>query len=1142
MENGFNPLSLRNWMAETFHDQNLDEAVVLNCDGTITTESSHIALGSARNRAFFRQVSSYVERQKTALVSHFRNTPNISREIRKLEEYSVVLCDKRVILKRDLFSGQLCSLPTTLLSSPVQAVFQLKDNVFDSVIALRSGSELSENLEAFYNCLYELYQNRLIAIKGFYAILTELSSDIDARFNSAKDGCSSNSRGHVHKFIERFVQCKKYDLVVLKLMEFDQNVFDLLSVHGGELYRVLGQLAEDLIQKIINDDAQAIEDGLSCVHSVKDSRTTDVRACEEEFVRRLRLTKRTKTDTPATSIAEQKRQFRVKPGAKQEKVSFPERRPTNSVASQCYLADNLVYLNRVCMQLGLDPFRTRQILDLDYENMDAGVLMYVLKNQVGLNDHYAHLILEVVKSPEDIAPLMDHGSGCDEQMLPANSCIQEHLPCEQAMVPIFPDEFSAPLAVEENLLGIQAFNVDELMSGAPVPASTDEAQCDPETVQHLLGDILIEAVGKEHPGEIDAYANIIREHIGSVPLTPRQAYKVMRGHRQTINYAVKCCYVRATGLWKWGVSPQVSAPPVLPAIDTSALQIGSTTRVLGDVALRVRAGIQASDNNCGLAAFFMSISNNGLLNQLIEDAENRLAVLQSLNDLQADPLSCLIDLLRHFNLCGDLDKFILNAGLDNIRLRYRLRAARVNPDAIADAAHAKKEKTVTLTVASDFHRGADLNASNRDASVTFDFLEDDAEHRAVISKLPEQSSGCMMIRGSALNVGDVHTIADLQETEFIPLGEVLEPIEFIPPILNEIYDFNTTDSEQLTSFAMWQKSTTSFKQKVSIVEVQSDCQTEQVDSLPSKQFSETIEGENVPADFILDLNQTVGNPHPFLENVIGAVVDHYFQGDVLRLKLTRDLHHSSRHETRKTYEFYDENGMFEKKVICELERYFADESITFIRAKETEFIDEQGERKRVEQRMSGYSADRPDNGDMKIRLMHRARNFQELLNIFIESWKDRFAGSDDAERARLALLPDEQRSPEVIFMTIPNEGKDQRCDFDWQTGVDLPMADSEQRISYDVSAVMSIQDSHYLSWLRQPEAGLIHCADSMGDFHPQLGPVPTVVTLPVQDGPAKLQAASNVSSGADSYLLASVRGKLLSLGQQAALVILKKKS
>ena len=125
-------------------------------------------------------------------------------------------------------------------------------------------------------------------------------------------------------------------------------------------------------------------------------------------------------------------------------------------------------------------------------------------------------------------------------------------------------------------------------------------------------------------------------------------------------------------------------------------------------------------------------------------------------------------------------------------------------------------------------------------------------------------------------------------------------------------------------------------------------------------------------------------------------------------------------------------------------------------------------------------------------------------------------------------------------MTLPNEGIDQRCDFDWQTGIKLPMAGSDRCITYEVSSVMSIENNHYLSWLRRPKAGMIYYADSTGETDPVQGAVPVLISLPDAGGATKLHTAWILSHGPESYILSSVRDRLLSLGQHVALVVLKK--
>lgn len=1148
MENGFSPSSLNRWMLETFNDPDLDDAIVQESDGTLTTVKPNYATLIERNKVFSRQVSTYVERQKNLLQKYFVKTPRISEELRRLEDYSVKLSGEDLILKRDLFGGRFYSLTSTLLTSPALELFQLKDEIFKSAAAPWLREDLQDGLDKYYNYLYELYKRHLITIQGFHGILVELSDDIESRLYQIENHGLSSSQRLNQSLVPSYVENSKYDLALLKLIEPNRGI--LFTVDDFKLYNFVKQLTSEQIDGIIANDPQMIANLRTRMDDTVDkklwstgtvSNTPRIDMQLRSGNMKLRSGKKIATKTPKMSIAEQKRQLCIKLSAEQAEKSVIVRPSADPVVSQCRLADVFRRLHKVCQGLAFETSVTDQILTLDFQSMSAEVLDHTLKKQCGLNDYQARLILECVKTPQEIDALMSQRERTEQNspQSPATiSCTVEHESIEHEVVVILPDDSLADLVHQDSLESTRVFEVTPVQD-EPMPAMLaeppppGEAPYYPEITQELLTNTLIEEIGKEYPSQIHTYASIIQEHIGNVSLTRKQAYKVIRGDKRTIDHVFSCCQIQAA---QRQIEMEEAAGD-FSVIDVDAMEVSSTPLVRGEVSLRVGAGIQASDNNCGLAAFFMSISNNGLLDQLIGDAQSRVADLLSSKDARAASLKRLVDLLQHFNPRGDLGKFIPNSGLDFIRLRYRLRVARVYPQVIDDA-YANKEELVILTVASQFRGGADLSASNRNAFVTFEFFWGDDGFSAVVMILPSITLGLMQIRGANLRLGQGLTLDELKELEFVPLGEYLEPIEFIPPILDEIYGFNNSESELLNSGSIWHKSTTSFKQKVSIVEMQGDCQTEGISSLPSKNFSNPVEGEVVPDGFILDPTKTVRNAHPFMEGVVGTLVEHYFKDDVLRLKLIRDLHHSSQDETRRTYEFYDENGMFEKKTICNLEKYFADERVTFVRAKVTEYIGEGGERKRIELGMFGYSAERPDDGEVKIRIMNRARNFQDLLNIFIDSWKDRFG--DDAKSARMMLLPDGQHSPEVIFMTIPNEGKDQRCDFDWESGVRLPRSDSEQSIPYYVSSVMSIQDTHYVSWLRQPGAGLIHYADSMGDSDPKLGMVPTVVTLPDKNGAEKLHFACGLCGGADGYILASARDKLLSLGQQVALVILKK--
>ncbi|KEI69949.1 hypothetical protein [Endozoicomonas elysicola] len=658
--------------------------------------------------------------------------------------------------------------------------------------------------------------------------------------------------------------------------------------------------------------------------------------------------------------------------------------------------------------------------------------------------------------------------------------------------------------------------------------------------------LILAGLKKEDPNLSDTNIEMIRRHIGFIQLNQEQIDNAIHGGRDSLGDILFKCKMRETEVvavepdFSLLASGKTQASVLVDIRDAGKYPTQGITHSHGNVALRVRAGIQARNNNCGLASFFISLSHNGLLDKLIEDGENKVERLRASRDLdRARSLTELVNTLKKFNVGGDLGKYIPNDELDNIRLRYGLRAAKLNRNAVVDAL-TKKGQVVNFEVESVFDRGADLNAVTRKAAISLRMSAAPVQGSsyAMVVSLPDPSLGYMRLRGIDLAIGQKLTQTDLLGLEFVPLGEILEPIEFIPPILDEIYGYVNTESGPLQSLSQLQSSTMSLKQKVSMVEVQNDRKTLDSNSKASVNFDHTINDEIIPGDWILKESETVKQPHAYLRHLTGKVTEHYYKDGILRLKLTKDLHHRDQSETRKVFDFFDQHGNIFRKTVVEMETHFQN-GTPFIRARESEFVSPQsGKTMRVEQRMFGYGEDYPMSGEIKVNIMQRAGDFEELIDIFINSWEARFQGN--VERARRALLPDEDNSPEIIFMTIPNEGKDNRCKFDWQKDVTVPMYGSDQRVPYEVSAVMAIEGSHYLSWRRDPQNGLIHFADSMGDIDDNRVTIPVVVTMPDQGTDAALQAANQNINGASNYYK-EAKDRLKALGSQVALVMLKRK-
>lgn len=635
---------------------------------------------------------------------------------------------------------------------------------------------------------------------------------------------------------------------------------------------------------------------------------------------------------------------------------------------------------------------------------------------------------------------------------------------------------------------------------------------------------------------------MIRRHIGSVQLTLKQVNAAIDGGRDSITNILEKCQLRDSELLqkvpserqyggylpnqRQSVSVFRSGPGqsgVLPDVIAAAVPAGEGIANSGKADAKVRhAGIQARDNNCGLASFFMSVSHDGLLDTLISDAENKIATHNYLSASDKTKTCELVSLLKKFNTGNNINAYISNDELDKIRLLYGLREVKLLSHVVGDA-FKKAGQIVKFQVESEFHCNNDFRNETKAAEISLAISTGPVKEslHATVTSLPDRSSGYMRLNGNLLKVGQKLTQDELAELTFVPLGEVLEPTDFIHKILNEIYGYLNTEPMSL-------------KQKVALVEMHSDCKQLNSSRYPSQNFDFLIKDEKVPDN--LTLKKTKTNPNRFNRDVIGETIEYYHnENDILGLRLTKEHHYLHQHVTRKMFEYFDENGNNSGKIIIDMETH-CQNGIPFVRVRESEYVDNNGERRKVEIKLTGYGKESPREGELIKTEIKRVDNFQEMIDIFIDSWKDQYGNFDSAKKA---LLPDENNYPEVIFMTMPNEGKNIRGRYDWQKDVGVPMYGSDKRIPYEVSAVMAIDKSHYVSWLRDSKNGLIHFADSMGDSENNVT-IPVVVTMPDQDTEAALQLGDQRANDRHRHFKEAKR-RLKVLENQVALVMLKRK-
>lgn len=567
----------------------------------------------------------------------------------------------------------------------------------------------------------------------------------------------------------------------------------------------------------------------------------------------------------------------------------------------------------------------------------------------------------------------------------------------------------------------------------------------------------------------------------------------------------------APGQNPWVMTPGLSASSVVnppaPAV---------TTRTHGGVTLRVRAGIQARNNNCSLAAFFVSFSHNGLLRKLIEDAESRVEMLRTSGQPEQS-LTDLIAILKTFDIGDDLERFIPNDGLDQIRFRYGLRAVGFKPEAMSELT---QEHISDFLVGSAFKQGDLLCFNNQQAVISLKNITDSPSLVEVIS-LPGHDLGYMRVNGTNLTIGQILTDADLCGLEFVPLGEVLEPVEFIPPILNEIYGLWSGEA------SAEQSPTASLKRNMSLIEVQNDRKLRNVRTVLSKNFSPKIEDEIIPGNYVLDEKRLYREPHPFHQDVLSSVTEYYCQNGVVMLKLTKELDFRDQSVERKIFQYFTAQGKLERKIAVHFKQ--KDKTFSFISSKHSEFINTQGQTILVDHQLRGYGKDEPTSGSLKTTVEQRAESVEDLIQIYNDSLSD-----DNACGPKEVPVTD-KTCPDVLFVVLPNYGSRNRCDLQWLKGANIGQA------SYKVSAVMAIKGSHYVSWRNDSDNNQIHFADSMADISHDIGTVPVVVTMPNHNTDAALQTAHEVIRCDNGYIR-DAKEKLEVLGKELALFILQRVS
>ncbi len=365
------------------------------------------------------------------------------------------------------------------------------------------------------------------------------------------------------------------------------------------------------------------------------------------------------------------------------------------------------------------------------------------------------------------------------------------------------------------------------------------------------------------------------------------------------------------------------------------------------------------------------------------------------------------------------------------------------------------------------------------------------------------------------------------------IGSELDPVDLIQSILELIYDKQCTKKESTEISPNHSNPIESLKHKISLIHLTCNEQLHH-NRKESSDRPDKIEGVNIPENLIPGGELII--EHPSINEINNRVRAYYTDTEKTKrtILLTEHIDKKSSDPLRQTYTFLNPDQTNKKTTELELEKHCTTGK-SFIRKKTCKFANIHKEEMTCIQKITGHNADSPDKGELEITVYKKARNIQDLIDIWIDQMKESHAM--DEKTAKQQLLPDNVHHPEALILTIPNFGIKVRANIDWTTGADIPTAIPGEKISYEVSAVISIELSHYVAWML--EKGLIHYADSMGDVEDD-NTVPIIVTAPFPESENALQAANEASEGVHASYVETMR-RLANLRNSAALIILNKK-
>ncbi len=386
---------------------------------------------------------------------------------------------------------------------------------------------------------------------------------------------------------------------------------------------------------------------------------------------------------------------------------------------------------------------------------------------------------------------------------------------------------------------------------------------------------------------------------------------------------------------------------------------------------------------------------------------------------------------------------------------------------------------------------------------------------------------------------------DYQARTFIPGGGLndlralynaggdrpLDPTTVIKLILNDIYGRTGFHEDILLS------EQSDLCREVAFIDITSDLIPMDEKQTASRNLDVRIQAPKVPDNLNPDNETNDESPHPQNPAILVNSRE-FFQGKQLLARFTSRIEATSRTIKHMKFSFLQDranNRYISSELECDWHPHLKQ---SFFRSLTTYFIDDLATPMVIMETMDGYDNQSPDRGDRVTKTYRRATFLDEMIT---DAWLGNIKNQRD-DAALEFLLPDYDNCPGVLIVTLPEhpEHDEQKVDLDWHRDTHLPCAGGE-KIPYQLSAIISREKSHSLTWLFDHE-GIIYCADALGKTSQSGRHIPTLVGMPFPGSEDALAAASQMCTEEEQNTYHVTSRRIANLGKTSCLLIYRRKT